>query len=368
VYAVSRKPTAMGQERHMMQSKRTNVIAIDVHSCFCEGGWIDAHGCERGSFRVPTAVPALISEIERVPGPRQLIMEEGPLSDWLARHLREAVDDLVVCDPYRNALIAKEGEKSDPIDWRKLAQLCRGGYIRVVHHPQELERSLFKQHMQLYHDRVRHRVSEGLKVIWRVRRLGVLIREKDLIDLDRRAAMIDKMPANDVVREDLDVMLSGYDRASEQVMLLRRRLIQMVKEDPMMNSFCKLPGVGPIRAATIYWFIDTPFRFKTKQKLWKYMGIGLEKRQSGHGRVLLRVPRRCNRVLKSAILGAAKSAAATRENPFADQYQRWLEMGCSPRIAKRNLARSLAVVIWGMWKSGGEYDPNLVEQMLARMG
>jgi hypothetical protein len=32
-----------------------------------------------------------------------------------------------VCNPRRNHLIAKEGEKDDPIDAEKLAQLYRGG-------------------------------------------------------------------------------------------------------------------------------------------------------------------------------------------------------------------------------------------------
>jgi transposase len=204
-----------------------------------------------------------------------------------------------------------------------------------------------------------------LKVIWRVRRMGVMIKEKDLIDSERREAMIAKLPASELLAEDLKVMLSGYDRAAEQVTLLRRRLVQLVKKDPAIHRLCKLPGVGPVRAATIHAFVDTPFRFRTKQKLWKYMGIGLEKKQSGTGRVILRSPRRFSRVLKSAILGAAKSAAASRDNPFADQYQRWLEDGCSSRIAKRNLARSLAVVIWGMWKSGSEYDPIQAGRVLA---
>jgi hypothetical protein len=87
-----------------------------------------------------------------------MVIEEGPLADWLLRNLGGLVDEMVCCDPHRNALIAKEGEKSDAIDWRKLAELYRGGYVKQVHHPQELSRSLLKQHVQLYHERVAHRV------------------------------------------------------------------------------------------------------------------------------------------------------------------------------------------------------------------
>jgi transposase len=136
----------------------------------------------------------------------------------------------------------------------------------------------------------------------------------------------------------------------------------------MIRRFCEVPGVGWIRAATFFVIVDTPFRFKTKQKLWKYMGIGLERRQSGKGHVVLRVPKRCNRPLKSVVLGAAKSAAASRDNVFADQYQRWLDDQCSPRIARRNTARSLATVMWGMWKSDSAFDPKQVAKLAAAVG
>ncbi len=201
-----------------------------------------------------------------------------------------------------------------------------------------------------------------------MRRLGVFIKEKDLADAERRKAMKQQLPANEVACKDVELLLEGYDAACRQVKELKRRLIQMANKEPMIKRFCEVPGVGWIRAATFFAIVDTPFRFKTKQKLWKYMGIGLERRQSGKGHVVLRVPQRCNRPLKSVILGAAKSAAASRDNVFADQYQRWLDGQCSPRIARRNTARSLATVMWGMWKSDSVFDPNQVARSASVVG
>lgn len=339
---------------------RMHYIGIDVHCEFCEGGFIDHLGRRGGRFKVRTCIPALIEAVEKVPRPRKLVIEEGPLADWLARHLSPTVDELVVCDPYRNALIAKGGDKSDAIDWQKLADLCRGGYVRAVHQPQSLARSLLKQHVQLYHDRVRHRVSESHKIIWRVRRLGVFVTESHLKDDLKREAMISALPEDAIIRDDIKLLLKGYDLASEQVHELRRRLIELGKRHAMVRAFCELPGVSWVRATTFFAMVDTPFRFASKQKLWKYAGIGLEREQSGNGPVRLTVPRRCNRVLKSVVLGAAKSAAASKDNVFADQYQRWREMNCSPRIARRNTARSLATTMWGMWKSGSVFDRRLL--------
>lgn len=176
--------------------KRTNSIALDVHSTFCEGGYIDDTGREKSAWHEPTSIPELAKVIEAVSRPRKLVIEEGPLADWLYRNLLPRVDEIVVCDPHRNALISKDGDKSDALDWRKLASLYRGGFVKAVHHPASLERSLFKQHVQLYHDRVNHRVSEAQKIIWRVRRLGVFIKHKDLTDDELRKEMIGKLPSD----------------------------------------------------------------------------------------------------------------------------------------------------------------------------
>ena len=347
--------------------RRTNYIAFDVHSSFCEGGCIDDSGRERQQWREPTGIPELINAIETVPRPRKLVIEEGPLADWLYRNLSPCVDEMIVCDPHRNALISKDGDKSDALDWRKLASLYRGGFVKAVHHPASLERSLFKQHVQLYHDRIGHRVSEAQKIIWRVRRLGVFIKQKDLIDDGLRKGMIDKLPADEVARKDVELLLEGYDLAVRQTREMKRRLIELAKKERMVEAFRALPGVDWVRAATFLVFVDTPFRFKSKEKLWKYFGIGLERRQSGDGRERLQTPRRCSRPLKNVILGAARSAIVSKDNVFADQHQRWLNDGCSPWIARRNLARSLATVMWGMWKSGSVFDPSQVGKTLAKV-
>jgi transposase len=128
-----------------------------------------------------------------------------------------------------------------------------------------------------------------------------------------------------------------------------------------IRRFVKLPGIAWIRAATFFAYIDTPWRFRGKSPLWKYMGIGLDRRHSGGGHTQLHVTKQANRIVKGMILGAAVTAIDQGENPFADQYRHWInEGGLSPRNARRNVARSLAATLWGMWKNGTEYRPDWV--------
>ena len=125
----------------------------------------------------------------------------------------------------------------------------------------------------------------------------------------------------------------------------------------MLSGVSKnFPALAWIRAAVIYAFIDTPWRFKTKSALWKYMGIGLERRRSGNGPTQLRVVKSCNRTLKTTIIGAADTAVYLNDNPFARQYDYWRnQQGLHPKNARRNVARSMAAVMWGMWKNGTDY-------------
>jgi transposase len=336
-------------------------MALDVHSRSCEFAASTPGGRITERRTVPTSIPPLVEAIRSVRRPRALVLEEGPMAGWLSRNLKEHTDRIIVCDPRRNHLIAKDGDKDDPIDTEKLLSLARGGFVREVHQAQTESRAILKQHVACYHDRVRHKVSEGHRVIWFVRRWGVVVTHSGLADESRRAEMIESMPRKRTLRDDLALLLKSYDLSCEQVVTMRRRLIRLARHVEQIRKFTAVPGVKWVRAATFYAILDTPFRFRGPSALWKYMGIGLERRTSGDGPVILGVPKGCNRVLKSVILGAARSAAASKDNnPFADRYKRLLHEGHSPRIARRTVARSLASVMWGMWKNQSEYRPDWV--------
>jgi transposase len=333
---------------------------MDVHCQFCEIVVVNAGGevCQRQ--RCDTNISALREVIKAVKQPCLLVFEEGPLADWLSRNLAPVVDKVVVSEPRRNRLVAQDGDKDDPIDAEKLAQLLRGGFVKEVHQSQDLSRSLFKQQVSLYHDRVWHRVAEGLRVGSLFRRHGVMIREKHFVAEDDRPELLQRLPDDADLRSTVKCLWRGYDQAVKQEDFFRRRLVTLAKKEEVVCRFQELPGMGPVRAATFFVYMDTPWRFASKQALWKYLGIGLERRRSGNGPEWLRVPLQVNRLLKYTILGAALSAVVHGNNPFADQHRRWLKQGLTPRLAKRNVARSLATTLWGLWKNGSVYHPEWV--------
>jgi transposase len=232
--------------------------------------------------------------------------------------------------------------------------------VSAVHHPETLERSAFKQLVGLYHDRVRNAVRHANRIRGQFRRHGVFARRAELLSLSGRRALLARVPAK-CLRTGIRVLLEEFDLARARLVLLRRMIRHEASRFEPIERFVAVPGIKWIRAATFLAYIDTPWRFASKPALWRYMGIGLQRRHSGQGAEHVCVPLSVEvcRPLKGMILGAAKTATVA-DGPFSRRYQEWRHAGLTPRNARRNVARSLAATLWGMWKNGRVYRPEWV--------
>ena len=337
------------------------VIAMDVHSYGCHVVTLTPSGRRRDERPVPTSAVELRKLVQATPKPRRVVFEEGPLADWLYRNLVAEAEEVIVAETRRNAYVAKDGDKSDAIDAAKLGQLYRGGFIRPVHHSAEAQRASFKDLVLFYRKQVNQRTAKANLVIWAVRAQRLVLTEKRFATPCERQKMLEALPRDRVLRLRLDMLLAQYDQAVSHEQRSEQELTRRARKIKEIRRFQELPGIGWIRAATFYALIDTPFRFRSKSALWRYMGIGLERRSSGKGREHVKSDPACNRYLKYIIIAAAQKAVRCRaDNPFKQQYWRCIERGQSPRVARRTVARSMALTMWGMWKSDTNYRPDWV--------
>jgi transposase len=344
--------------------KRKHFIGLDTHGSFCVMAVLNSEGKLVREDKCKTAIDTLREMIARVPAPRHLVFEEGPLANWLYRNLVGHVEELTVAEPRRNRLLA-EGDKDDPVDAAKLSGLLRGGLIKSVHQTDSMEETLFKQLVAQYQQRVRRRVRAGQQVTAILKQHGVMARARHFDSADDRAELLKQLPTERLLVQMVKASWREYDTLVTHEEAWRKRLVQEAKKDEVLVRFTALPGIGWVRAATLRAYLDTPWRFRSAKALWKYLGIGLDRRRSGDGPELLGVPKQTNRLLKSTILDAARSAIAQGDNPFADQYEGWISRGVTPKLAKRNVARSLSATLWGLWKSGTVYHPEWVGVNLA---
>jgi len=315
---------------------------------------------------VPTTIPSLAAALQSIRRPRKLALEEGPMAHWLARNLKAVVDELVVCDPRRNALINRDGDSDDRIDARKLAVLLRGGFLRGVYHSDNDRHVLLKQWVGLYHDRVKDAVRQINKIRALCWRHGIHPARGALRNVLTRQDWLGSLGRHPAVRQ-LEMLFVGFDAVGGQVATSRRTMAGLAKPYRMIEHWQELPGVGPIRAITLYAYLDTPWRFDNNpHKLWKYCGVGLERSSSGkdrNGRMKvgqLQLAWQVNRRLKGALMGAAISAVGQGHNVFAEQYERLVRDGLTAGNALHTVARKMLTVMWGMWKTGTRFDSRLV--------
>jgi transposase len=226
-----------------------------------------------------------------------------------------------------------------------------------------VEKASSKQIIGLYHDRVAHRVSEGNHLLALGKRWGVMLERSRLLRADGESHLKGILQGAVVPQEIVllaEELRQGLMRAIEQEESLHRQVVGIVRGNPAMSRTAELAGYGPIRAATLISHLDTPWRFKSKSALWKYVGIGLRRERSGEGMAIIKVEQSCNRLLRWVVIGAARTAIQQKQNVFARRYARWIQAGTSPRNARRNVARDQVTALWGMWKSGRAFDEKLM--------
>jgi transposase len=315
-------------------------------------------------YRVPTSIPALAAALDRISGPRHLTIEEGSMADWLYRNLRGRVEEMTVCDPRRNRLIVGDGDKTNAIDAKKLAELQQGGYTRAVYHGATQERLELKQWVGLYHDRVKEAVRQVNKIRARARMHGARLPAGFLKRPKTRGAWL-KGSCPAAVAGQLEVLLAGYDSTAAQARRCRAELARRGAGEEVLARWQAVPGIGLIRGVTFLAYLDTPWRFAHRSKRWKYCGVGLERASTGtdrHGRDKpgrRSVCQACNHRLKDVVLGAALSAVAQGHNKYRLLYDTLIQEGVHDGNARRAVARKLIDTLVGMWKTGSAYMPEL---------
>jgi Transposase len=82
---------------------------------------------------VPSSVEEIKLYLQQLRGRKILALEETNTAQWLYAELRNEVDEILICDPYRNRLLS-DGPKTDKIDAKKLVLLLKNGLLKPVFH------------------------------------------------------------------------------------------------------------------------------------------------------------------------------------------------------------------------------------------
>ena len=102
---------------------------MDVHKEAIVIALLDGSGKLVMETIVETKASSILQFLHGLRGELHVTWEEGTWAAWLYDLLQPQVQEAVVCNPRRNALL-KEGSKSDKVHARKLADLLRSGFPR----------------------------------------------------------------------------------------------------------------------------------------------------------------------------------------------------------------------------------------------
>src|SRR6201993_311658 len=168
------RPFGVGYEReHHQPTKRSTLmnsekyIGLDVHQATISVAVLDHTGKLVMECILETQAATILEFLAGLRGTLSVTFEEGTWAAWLYDLLKPHVPRLVGCNPRKNALL-KQGNKSDRIDARKLAELLRGNYLRSVYHGEtgvRMLRELARSYLTIVKDL--SRVLNRLKALYR---------------------------------------------------------------------------------------------------------------------------------------------------------------------------------------------------------
>jgi transposase len=346
-------------------------IGMDAHAASCTLAVISEKGRKLRDFPVETNGQALVEAVRMIPGRKHLVFEEGLQSAWLYETLSPHVDEIVVA-----GITESRGPKSDKRDAYALAEKLRVGDLGklVFKAPRQFTRlrELSRIHMTLVGDVVR--AQSRIKSLYRSR--GVLVSGENVYGIRHREAWQEQLPSSAQARATR--LYAHLDFLREQKNEAEADLLREAKKHPIARILETAPGFGPIRAARLVPVVVTPHRFRTKRQFWSYCGLGIVTRSSSDwiqtadgSWVKARVPqtrglsRQYNRVLKSIFKGAATTVVTQRKkDPIHARYERLLDGGTKPTLAKLSLARMIAATVLRMWKDEEAYDPRRADPHL----
>ena len=285
---------------------------------------------------------------------KRIGLEAGPLSQWLYSALGEA-NLPVVCVETRQmrAVLKAQINKTDRNDARGIAQMMRAGLYRPVHVKTLRSQKL---RMLLTHRKLLQSKAIAIENDLRgtLRNFGLKVGVVGTVKFEARIKeLVKNLPDLAVLVEPLLIVRRVL---REQIAVLHRRVLTIVRDDEVCQRLMTVPGVGAVVALTYRATVDVPARFRNSRAVGAVLGLTPCKYQSGESDYTGGISR-CGDEMMRVMLYEAAQVLLVRSTKWS-----WLK-AWAMQIARRRgmkkaivaLARRLAVVMHRIWIDGTEF-------------
>jgi transposase len=300
--------------------------------------------------------PAALLAVLKNPAYRfkRIGLEAGPLSQWLFSALAEAgLPAICVETRHMRAALKAQINKTDRNDARGIAQMMRVGLYRPVHVKTVRSQKL---RMLLIHRKLLQSKAIAIENDLRatLRNFGLKVGMVGTVKFEARIKELVENVSDLVVLVEPLLLVRRVLR--EQIGILHRRLLVIVRDDDVCRRLMTVPGVGPVVALTYRATVDVPARFRNSKAVGAVFGLTPSRYQSGESDRTGGISR-CGDEMMRAMLYEAAHIMLVRSTKWS-----WLK-AWAMKIARHRglkkaivaLARRLAVVLHRIWVDGTEF-------------
>src|SRR4051812_44926764 len=305
--------------------------------------------------RVPSEPEALVAFFRGLGLAMERIgLEACSLAAWLHEGLTAAGLPAVWLETRRGeGARGAMPNKTDRNDARGIAQIVRTGWFRAVHVKSPACRSwrallaarrLVLNKMRDLENGVRAPLREAGLKLGRPARKELAARVRELVGADA------------VLSASAEPLLAIIAAMTHELAQLTKRVLDIVRDEPVCRRLTGVPGVGPLTALTFRATIDRPDRFRRSRDVGAHLGLTPKRYQSGETDVQGGISRCGDELARTALYEAAHSLLV--------RSRKWSTLRAwGMQVAKRRgmararvaVARKLAVVLHRVWADGAEF-------------
>ena len=203
-------------------------------------------------------------------------LEAGPLSQWLYSGLAEAELPIICVETrHMKAALSAQLNKSDRNDARGIAHMMRVGLYRPVH-----VKTLASQKRRMLLTARQLLQAKALDIENDLR--GTLCLKVGTVGAVKFEARICELVADHPdLAAIVEPLLIARRVLREQLGVLHRRLLAIVRQDDVCRRLMSVPGVGPMVALAFRATVDVPARFKNSKAVGAVFGLTPRRHQSG---------------------------------------------------------------------------------------
>lgn len=321
-----------------LSRRKVSVHVLDEAGETVTATWVPAtrDGLRLLAGRVALYGQPVTGVVESMTGGR-FVHDQLELAGW----------DVEVADAARARALAPLAAKTDKIDARVLAELARRDLVPAIWLPDptvgaERERARFRLHL------VRHRTALKNRIHATLATFGEPVPVSDLFGTGGRG-LLASLDIPEPWATTLGRSLELVDDLDRRIGTCEAELRALGADHPYVPLLVTVPGIGATLGYTIASEIGDIGRFPSPKHLAGYTGLCPRVYQSGETDRRGSLTKAGPKYLRWALIEAA--VHASNHERYAARYQRTkrrLGKQRGGRIARVELARELATVVWFM--------------------